>query len=169
MQEALVVTVGLRPVQATPVSSAPLLIFMLLQPLFALVSDAIGRRPVLLWFGVLGALFTVPVMTAMQHTRNLWAAFLLMVAALVIVSGYTSINVVVKSELFPAEVRALGTGLPYALTVAIFGGTADYVAFWFKSIGHQSWFPWYVTICILVSLPVYIFMRETRFSSQFDG
>jgi MFS transporter, MHS family, alpha-ketoglutarate permease len=169
MQEALVVTVGLRPVQATLVSSAALLIFMLLQPLFALVSDAIGRRPVLLWFGVLGALFTVPVMTAMQHTHNLWAAFLLMVAALVIVSGYTSINVVVKSELFPAEVRALGTGLPYALTVAVFGGTADYVAFWFKSIGHQSWFPWYVTVCILVSLPVYIFMRETRFSSQFDA
>ena len=103
MQEALVATVGLRPVQATLVSSAALLIFMLLQPLFALVSDAIGRRPVLLWFGVLGALFTVPVMTAMQHTHSLRAAFLLMVAALVIVSGYTSINVVVKSELFPAE------------------------------------------------------------------
>jgi len=168
-QEALVVTVGLRPLQATLISSAALAIFMLLQPLFALVSDTIGRRPVLLWFGVLGVLFTVPILTALQHTRDALTAFLLMVAALVIVSGYTSINVVVKSELFPAGVRALGTGLPYALTVAVFGGTADYVAFWFKSIGHQSWFPWYVTACILVSLPVYIFMRETRFSSHFKA
>jgi MFS transporter, MHS family, alpha-ketoglutarate permease len=168
MQQTLVVTAGLRPVQATLVSCAALFIFMLLQPLFALVSDTVGRRPVLLWFGVLGVLFTVPIMSAMQHAQNGWTAFLLLVAALAIVSGYTSINVIVKSELFPAQVRALGTGLPYALTVTVFGGTADYVALWFKGIGHQSWFPWYVTFWILVSLPVYLSMRETRFGSRFD-
>lgn len=169
MQQALVVTVGFSPVRATLISCVALLIFMLLQPLFALVSDTTARRPVLLWFGVLGALFTVPIMTALQQTRDEWTAFLLIVAALVIVSGYASINVVVKSELFPAGVRALGTGLPSSLTVAVFGGTADYVAFSFKNFGHERWFAWYVTACILVSLPVYIFMRETRFSSHFDA
>jgi MHS family alpha-ketoglutarate permease-like MFS transporter len=168
MQQALVVTAGLRPVQATMVSCTALFIFMLLQPLFALVSDTVGRRPVLLWFGVLGVLLTVPIMSAMQHAQSGWTAFLLLVTALAIVSGYTSINVIVKSELFPAQVRALGTGLPYALTVAVFGGTADYVALWFNGIGHQSWFPWYVTFWILVSLPVYLLMRETRFASEFD-
>jgi hypothetical protein len=60
-------------------------------------------------------------------------AFGLLMAALIIVSGYTSINAVVKAELFPVEVRALGVGLPYSLDVAIFGGTAEYLAFGQKS------------------------------------
>ena len=85
-----------------------------------------------------------------------------MLAALVIVSGYTSINAVVKAELFPAGVRALGVGLPYALTVSIFGGTAEYVGAWLKSIGHESWFYVYLTGCIPVSLVVYLFMRDTK-------
>lgn len=57
-------------------------------------------------------------------------AQLLNVAALTVVSGYTSINAVVKAGLFPAEIRALGVGLPYAITVSIFGGTAEYIALW---------------------------------------
>ena len=89
-------------------------------------------------------------------------------AALIIVSGYTSINAVVKAELFPTEIRALGVGLPYALTVAIFGGTAEYIALWFKEIGHESGFYWYVTACIACSLAVYVFMPDTRRTSRID-
>ena len=85
-----------------------------------------------------------------------------------IVSGYTAINAVVKAELFPVEIRALGVGLPYALTVAIFGGTAEYVALWFKNIGHESGFYWYVTACIACSLLVYIRMPDTRKHSLID-
>ena len=59
-------------------------------------------------------------------------AFLLMMVGLIIVTGYTSINAIVKAELFPTEIRALGVGLPYALTVAIFGGTAEFIALWLK-------------------------------------
>ena len=89
-------------------------------------------------------------------------AFLLIAAAWMIVSGYTSINAVVKAELFPAEVRATGVGLPYALTVSIFGGTAESVALWFKSLGHEDWFYFYLTGCIACSLLVYTFMRDTK-------
>ena len=70
--------------------------------------------------------------------------------ALVIVTGYTAINAVVKAELFPAHIRALGVALPYALANAIFGGTAEYVALWFKSSGMESGFYWYVTGMIAV-------------------
>ena len=87
-------------------------------------------------------------------------------AALVIVSGYTSINAVVKAELFPAEVRALGVGLPYAVTVALFGGSAEYIALWLKEQGHESLFYWYITACIAVSLFVYLFMKDTRHTSK---
>ena len=65
--------------------------------------------------------------------------------ALLIVSGYTAINAVVKAELFPTSVRAMGVGFPYAVTVALFGGTAEYVALYLKSIGHEQAFFWYVT------------------------
>jgi MHS family alpha-ketoglutarate permease-like MFS transporter len=95
-------------------------------------------------------------------------AFWLIMAALTIVSGYTAINAVVKAELFPVEIRALGVGLPYALTVAIFGGTAEYVALWFKNIGHESGFYWYVTACIACSLLVYVKMPDTRTHSLID-
>jgi MFS transporter, MHS family, alpha-ketoglutarate permease len=107
-------------------------------------------------------------LTALSHTTSLSIAFLLLMAALVIVSGYTSINAVVKAELFPAEVRALGVGLPYALTVAIFGGSAEYVALWMKKAGHESWFYWYITGCILVSLLVYLLMKDTKHTSRLN-
>ncbi len=86
-------------------------------------------------------------------------------AGLIIVSGYTSINAIVKAELFPGEVRALGVGLPYALTTAIFGGTAEYIALWFKNQGHESYFYWYVTVCIFISLLVYLTMKDTKHTS----
>jgi MFS transporter, MHS family, alpha-ketoglutarate permease len=107
-------------------------------------------------------------LTALSHTQSVWVSFFLLMAGLIIVSGYTSINAIVKAELFPAEVRALGVGLPYALTVAIFGGTAEYVALWFKNAGHESYFYWYITGCIALSLFVYVFMKDTKKTSQIN-
>jgi MHS family alpha-ketoglutarate permease-like MFS transporter len=169
MQKFLVNTVKLSKTDSSLVSAAALFLFMMLQPLVGALSDRIGRRPLLIAFGVLGTLCTVPILSTLEVTQNPYGAFALIVAALVIVSGYTSINAVVKAELFPTEVRALGVGLPYALTVSIFGGTAEYIALWFKDLGHESWYYWYVTGCILCSLLVYAFMRDTRSASKIDA
>ena len=168
MQKFLVNSVGLTRDQSTLISVSSLFLYMLLQPVFGLLSDKVGRRPVLMGFGILGTLCTVPLLTALTRTRDAFTAFLLVLAALVIVSGYTSINAVVKAELFPASIRALGVGLPYALTVSIFGGTAEYVGTWLKLAGHETWFFWYVSGCILCSLLVYAFMRDTQRHSRFD-
>jgi MHS family alpha-ketoglutarate permease-like MFS transporter len=165
MQKFLVNTVHLSKTQSTMLSFWTLLAFAALQPAFGALSDRIGRRPLLIGFGVLGTLCTVPLLTALSQTTSPWTAAALLMAALVIVSGYTSINAVVKAELFPAEVRALGVGLPYALTVAVFGGTAEYVALAFKSWGNEPLFYWYVTGCIAVSLFVYLFMKDTKKNS----
>ena len=168
MQKFLINTVHLSANQSTRISFASLLIFALLQPVLGWLSDRIGRKPLLLSFGVLGTVCTVPLLTAISHAHSPTAAFLLIMAGLMIVSGYTSINAIVKAELFPGQVRALGVGLPYALTTAIFGGTAEYVAFWFKGAKHETLFYWYVTGCIFISLVVYIFMNDTRKASLME-
>jgi MHS family alpha-ketoglutarate permease-like MFS transporter len=117
---------------------------------------------VLITFGVVGTLGTVPLLTALGRTHDASGAFALLLLALLVVSGYTAINAVVKAELFPTSIRALGVGLPYAVAVSVFGGTAEWLALRAKSAGHESWYYWYVTLCIAASLVVYATMPETR-------
>jgi MFS transporter, MHS family, alpha-ketoglutarate permease len=169
MQKFLVNTSGFSKNSATLISTLTLVGFMLLQPVFGLLSDKIGRKPLLIGFGVLGTLTTVPILTALTHTNDVWIAFALIMCALIIVSGYTSINAVVKAELFPANVRALGVGFPYAIAVSLFGGTAEYIALAFKNDQHAEWFYWYVTICIVLSLILYVTMNDTRKHSKIEG
>jgi MHS family alpha-ketoglutarate permease-like MFS transporter len=164
----MVNSAGIDKSTASLVNAGTLFVYMLLQPVVGALSDRVGRRPVLIGFGVLGTLLTVPILSALQQVHSGLHAFWLILGALAIVSGYTAINAVVKAELFPVEVRALGVALPYALTVAVFGGTAEYVALWFKDIGHEAGFYWYVTACIACSLVVYLWMPDTRTHSRID-
>jgi MHS family alpha-ketoglutarate permease-like MFS transporter len=160
-QKFLVNTVGFTAQQATYINAVTLLVYIVLQPIVGAISDKVGRRPVLATFAVLGTLGTVPLLTALQHARTTGQAIALLLLALTAVSGYTAINAVVKAELFPTGIRALGVGLPYAIAVSLFGGTAEYIALWFKNMGHEQWFYWYVTACIAGSLVVYVTMRES--------
>jgi MHS family alpha-ketoglutarate permease-like MFS transporter len=168
-QKFLVNTSGWSKDDATLITALALLVFMLLQPLFGALSDRWGRKPLLIGFGIGGMLLTVPILDLLGRTSDLTQGFLLMLAALIIVSGYTSINAVVKAELFPAEIRALGVGLPYAFSVSLFGGTAEYIALWLKKIGHEQWYFWYVAGCCAVSLCVYVAMQDTSRHSLIQG
>ena len=167
-QKFLVNTAGFSKSDATYVNAISLLVYMLLQPAVGALSDRIGRRPVLTAFGVLGTLGTIPLLTALEGARTIPQALALLIVALIAVSGYTAINAVVKAELFPTSIRALGVGFPYAVAVSVFGGTAEYFALWFKNMGHERWFYWYVTGCILSSLVVYATMPETRDATHMD-
>jgi len=169
MQKFLRLSVGLSDAQTTAVSAASLLFAMCLQPLYGALSDRIGRRPLLLGFAVLGTLFTVPLLTAIRNASGPWEAFALIACAWIIVSGYTSINALVKAELFPATIRATGVGVPYAFAVSVFGGTAEYLALWFKSVHMESGFYWYATAVIACTLLVCWFMRDTAKQSKIDA
>ncbi|GAB3830450.1 MFS transporter [Hymenobacter jeollabukensis] len=168
-QKFLVNTAGFSREQAAQISFWTLAVALVLQPLIGALSDRVGRRPVLLFFGVGATLGTVPLLTLLAHTTNAWAAFGLLVLAIVVMSGYTAINAVVKAELFPTHIRALGVGLPYALTVAIFGGTAEYIALQAKQWGLEPAYYWYVTLCAALSLLVYWHMADTKHTSRIEG
>lgn len=161
-QKFRVNTTGFSKEQATQITFGAMAVALLFQPLLGAISDRVGRRPVLLFFGIGATLGTVPLLRLLAHTHRAGAAAGLLILALFVVSGYTSISAVVKAELFPTEIRALGVGLPFALTVAIFGGTAEYLALLAKSRGVEEWFYWYVTGCALISLLVYWRMGETQ-------
>lgn len=161
MQKYLANSLGFPKEMATLVSSASLLVFAAIQPAFGALSDRIGRRPLLLYFGVCATLGTVPLLTLLSGVSSPWAAFGLITGALFIASGYTSINAVVKAELFPTRIRALGVALPYAVTVSVFGGTTEYVALWCKQMGHEMWFAYYVSACALVTLLTVLSLRKT--------
>ena len=168
MQKFLKLSVGLTDAEVTMVVLGYLVVALLLQPLYGALSDRIGRKPLLLWFGVLGVLCTVPLLTTLSQVKSPWLAWLLICGAWIFVSGYTSITGIIKAELFPTSVRALGVGVPYALTVSIFGGTVDAVALSFKQAGYESGFYWYATACIAVSLLVYLRMPDTLKASRME-
>lgn len=162
MQKFLVNTSGFSKDAATAISAASLLIYMVMQPLFGLLSDRIGRKTTLVFaFGV-GCLITYPLMSAIAVTHDALAALLMVVLLLIVLSGYTAVNAVLKAELFPAHVRALGVALPYALANSVFGGSAEYVALWFKQAHMESGFYVYVSVVMAVALVVALRLRDTN-------
>jgi MFS transporter, MHS family, alpha-ketoglutarate permease len=166
VQKFLVTTSGFDRETATRITAAALFLFMLMQPAAGALSDRIGRKPLMVGFGFVGLILTYPIFVALEQVDNPFTAFLLVFGALLIVTGYTSINAVVKAELFPAHIRALGVALPYALANTIFGGTAEYVAYRLKDAGIERSFYLYVAGMIGLSLIVYLTMPDTKKNSM---
>jgi MFS family permease len=142
---------------------------MLMQPVFGAISDRIGRRNNMILFSGCATFAAVPLLMTLSSTTNVYVIFGLIMTGLVIACFYTSISGVVKAELFPAEVRALGVGLPYAIANAMFGGTAEYVALSLKSSGYETAFFWYVAAMALVALIAALWMPDTRTRGYLEG
>nr|WP_310542636.1 MFS transporter [Phenylobacterium sp.] len=162
MQKFLVNTSGFTKDAATAITAAALLVYMIAQPAFGALSDVVGRKATLLAAFLLGSIFTYPIFSRIAVTSDATMAFALMCALVLILSGYTAVNAVLKAELFPAHVRALGVALPYATANAIFGGTAEYVALWFKKEGMESGFYVYVASIMAIAFLVALTLRDTN-------
>jgi MHS family alpha-ketoglutarate permease-like MFS transporter len=166
MQKFLVNTSGFSRDQSNLITTAALACFVLMQPLSGALSDRFGRRALLLAFGIGGVAMTWPVLSTLAGTREPLTAFLLVLGSLAVVSGYTSVSAIVKAEMFPTEIRALGVALPYAIANALFGGTAEFIALSFKQAGFEPGFYIYVTVVIGMSLVTYMIMPDTRRTSR---
>ncbi|MFZ3573181.1 MFS transporter [Streptomyces sp. BH097] len=168
LQKYLVNTAGIPKSTVTVIGFAALFVYMLLQPLVGALSDRVGRRPVMFGFSIGCMVLTVPVMTFLGHTGNPWVAFLLMTLALAFVTGYSALAAIVKAEMFPTKVRALGVGLPHALVTATFGGLTEPVALALKQNGHETVFFWYVTGCVGLTLLATLLVREPSRDSHLE-
>ena len=161
-------TSGIAKTETSVINFWALFIFMLLQPVYGIISDKVGRKPLLLWFGITGVLFTWPLLSTLAGTKDPFTAFLLMMGGLLIVGGYTSINALVKAELFPASIRALGVGLGYAIANSLFGGTVPLIGAALQKTSQEELFFTYVTVAIAISLLVYIFALKNKKSTHLD-
>jgi MHS family alpha-ketoglutarate permease-like MFS transporter len=161
MQKYLVVSAGFSKATASQICAVATIVAVLIQPALGALSDRIGRKPLLYWFALGGMGGTVPLMIAIGRTHDPFTAFALVLTALVILSGATATNAIVKAELFPPHVRVLGVGLPYAISQSLFGGSAEAVALGLKQAGHEVYYFWYVTTMIGVALVATLAMRPS--------
>ncbi|ACA17362.1 metabolite/H+ symporter, major facilitator superfamily (MFS) [Methylobacterium sp. 4-46] len=169
MQKYLVNTAHMDKKTANYVMTAVLFTYMVVQPLFGMFADRFGRKTAMLIFGASTTALTVPLLHAIGGTTDPFLAYALITAALLCVSFYTSISGLVKAEMFPAEVRALGVGLSYAIANALFGGSAEFVALSFKDWGVETWFFWYVTLMCAIAFLTSLQMPDSRRSGYLQG
>lgn len=153
------ITVGFNPAKGLASGVIALTVFLALQPIMGALSDRIGRRPLLLAFGLFFAVATVPLLASLAQSFT--SMLLIQVAGLAFLACWSSISAAVAAEMFPAAVRGAGIGFPYALAVAVFGGTGPYVATWLVDIGHATAFGWYISAVALFSTVVYLTLPET--------
>jgi len=165
MQKFLVNTSGFSRPTATMVMTIALVVFMLIQPWWGMAADRWGRKPMLYVFGFGGMLVTVPIYSAISVVTAPLTALALVLVPLVILGSYTSISGLIKAELFPAHIRTLGVALPYAVGNTLFGGTAEYVALWFKQAGMESGFYWYLSAVIGMAAIGFLMLPETKTKS----
>ncbi|MGZ3375983.1 MAG: MFS transporter [Phenylobacterium sp.] len=169
MQKFLVNTAGFSKGTGTSIMAGVLVLYMLIQPLVGWLSDKVGRKTTMAIGLAAGGLATYPVMTAISRAHDAAAAFGLIMILVLCHSGYAAVNAVVKAELFPARVRALGVSLPYALANVLFGGTAEYVAEWLKKSHVESWFYVYVGAIMLAGAAVAARLRNTNVTSLLEN
>jgi len=162
MQKFLTNTGHFSKADASTISAASLVAYLLMMPLFGWLGDKVGRRNLLIFAFGSGALVVWPILVGISHTGSGWVALGLICAFLVTLSGYSAVNAVVKAELFPVNIRGLGVSLPYAVANAIFGGTAEYIALALKKSGHESVFYVYVAVILAAAALTALRMRNTQ-------
>ncbi|MNO58341.1 Alpha-ketoglutarate permease [compost metagenome] len=169
MQKFLVVSVGIPAPTVSIIMASALVIFMFAQPVFGMLADKIGVRRNMIIFGLLSTFLVIPLLSAIKSVQDPLSAFALVVAGLLIAAFYTPVTGVLKADFYPPTVRALGVGLPYAVGAAMFGGSAEYVALSFRSLGMEEYFYLYVAAIAAITLVSSLLMPDLSRHGYLDG
>ncbi|HGY2297677.1 TPA: MFS family transporter [Pseudomonas putida] len=169
MQKFLVVSVGIPAPTVSIIMASALVIFMFAQPVFGMLADKIGVRRNMIIFGLLSTFLVIPLLSAIKSVQDPLSAFALVVAGLLIAAFYTPVTGVLKADFYPPTVRALGVGLPYAVGAAMFGGSAEYVALSFRSLGMEQYFYLYVAAIGAITLVSSLLMPDLSRHGYLDG
>jgi len=169
MQKFLVVSVGIPAPTVSIIMASALVIFMFAQPVFGMLADKIGVRRNMIIFGLLSTFLVIPLLSAIKSVQDPLSAFALVVAGLLIAAFYTPVTGVLKADFYPPTVRALGVGLPYAVGAAMFGGSAEYVALSFRSLGMEQYFYLYVAAIAAITLVSSLLMPDLSRHGYLDG
>ncbi|WP_455475176.1 MFS family transporter [Bartonella sp. B17] len=169
MQKYLITTTGFDKHTAITVMTAALFVFMLVQPIFGSLADKIGTKTSLLIWSMLSIIFTIPALKLIGSTSDTWVALLVIIGMLCIMSFYTSISGVVKAEMFPSSIRAMGVGLSYAIANALFGGSAESVALQLKKMGYESVFHFYIVGIMIIAFIAIFLMPDARKEGYLQG
>ena len=169
MQKFLVVSAGFSPETASIVMTTALVCYMLCQPIFGMLSDKIGIKRNMLLFTGLAFLTVVPILYGLRSVSNPYLAFGLVLSGLLVASFYTPIAGLVKADMFPASVRALGVGLPYAIANALFGGTAEYIALFLRSSNIEPVYFFYVATLAGIAFVAAVLMPDLTRYGYLDG
>ncbi|WP_329064815.1 MFS transporter [Amycolatopsis sp. NBC_01480] len=153
-------TRGVSDVDAFLALSIATALFVALQYPMGALADRAGRKPQLLVWAGLTALVIVPLSYLVQP--GLGGVLVMFCVGLGLYTAMTSLAPAIMSELFPTELRGLGIGAWYNLTVAVFGGTAPLVLSALSAAGASVVFFWYVAVAAAISFFVILRMPETK-------
>jgi len=131
-------------------------------PLFAALSDRIGRRPVYA-FGAFGlAAWSFVMFTLLGSGDNL-EIYLALVVGLVLHGAMYGPQAAFITELFPTRIRYSGVSIAYQLTSIVAGSLAPIIALWlYKDWGSALPVAIYVGIACAISGVSALLARETK-------
>ncbi|WP_339531420.1 MULTISPECIES: MFS transporter [unclassified Pseudomonas] len=156
---ATAITRGMDPGGAYRASLFAMILCVIWLPICGMISDRIGRKPVIVAWGILVVLLTYPIsvmVTTEPHTL-FWAQVIGLGAWSLIASIFPA----VLSEQVPTQARAQGVGFVSSVSVALFGGTAPYLNTYLTGIGLEYVYSYYVMSLGLVAVAAGFLIRET--------
>jgi MFS transporter, MHS family, alpha-ketoglutarate permease len=136
------------------------LFIALLYP-FGKLSDRLGRKPQLLFWSAALAILIIPLSKLIEVEAGLPALLVVFCTGLGLYALMASIAPAIMSELFPTELRGVGIGAWYNITVATFGGTAPLVIASLAGAGRSDLFFVYVAVGATIAFFTILTLRET--------
>lgn len=126
------------------------------------LSDRFGRKAVMMSGSLALLLLTMPCFMAMLAWRTVPVLVASTAVLAFFIGFFPPAAVASVTEGFPAARRAGSLGLVYALGVAIFGGSAQYVVTWLMKVTGSDMAPaWYTSAAIAVGIVGIVLVRET--------